>query len=94
MGRRLIGLWEGPGDGRSTVPTGAGLATADGVVLRCIGSVLSQDRRQTAVAEDQHLVRGPGPSGEREPFGVGTRADCGAGHHGFDGRAAKPISGQ
>jgi hypothetical protein len=57
-----------------------------------VGLVLSQDRPQAAVTEDQPPVGDLRPGGEHERFGGGVRAGtAGRDHHGFDGRAGKPI---
>jgi hypothetical protein len=75
-------------------PGWAGASGRDGVVVRCSGLVLGQDRRQVAVTEDQHSVGDlrPGARTVRRRRSRGMAA--GRDHRGFDSRAGTPIPGR
>ena len=86
-GRRLIRSREGPAIGWSGREE---LTAAMGSSSVVVGLVLSQDRPQVAVTEDQHPVGDLRPGGEHEPFGAGDRAGTsGRDDHGFDACAGK-----
>ena len=57
----------------------AGVRGCDGLCSIAVGLILSQDRPQVAVTEDQHLVGDRGQDDDHEPFGVGVRAGPRAG---------------
>jgi len=58
------------------------------------GLVLSRDRSQVAVTEDQHPVGDLRLGGEREPFGAGVRAGTAGRDHTASTPAGEPFPGQ
>ena len=59
--------------GRVVGPRWAELAAAMGAPSVVMGLILSQDRPQVPLTEDQHPVGDLGPGGEHEPFRIGVR---------------------
>ena len=56
-----------------------GVGGCDGLCSIAVGLILSQDRPQVAVTEDQHLVGERGQDDDHDPFGVSVRAGPRAG---------------
>jgi hypothetical protein len=77
-------------NGRVIWPGRAELAAAMRAVPVVVGPILSRDRPQMPLAEDQHPVGDLSPGREHEPFRIGTRSRAlGRDFHGLDSAASQ-----